>query len=250
MKAKFNNKILLIGLICFLLAFMVTAQIRTINVSATDISRLKKENELRDEINQWKDVYDTATEKINELNSKITEYQNAAAEDDKAVALIKSEMDNAKVLAGLAEVEGQGVVVILDDTAALTQIAKDAGYFDPNAYIIHDSDLVMIVNELLSAGAEAISINGQRITGLTSIRCTGPQVIINGIRTVAPFKIVAIGESTTLKGALSLRGGIIDSIKADNIDVKIETSGDIIVPAYEKTITYQYAKPVEEGAGK
>ena len=250
MKFKFNNKVLLIGLICFLLAFMVTAQIRTIHVSATDISRLKTENELRDEINQWKDVYDTATEKINELNAKITEYQNSASEDDKAVALIKSEMDNAKVLAGLAQVEGQGIIVTLDDTAALTQIAKDAGYYDPNAYIIHDSDLVMIVNELLSAGAEAISINGQRITGLTSIRCTGPQVIINGIRIVAPFKISAIGEATTLKGALGLRGGIIDSIKADSIDVKIETSGDIVIPAYEKTITYQYAKPVEEGAGK
>jgi len=250
MKSVLNSKNLVIGLICFLLVFMVTAQMRTIRVSSTDISRLKTENELRDEINQWKDIYETATERINELNSQITEYQNSAAEDDKAVALIKTELDNTKLLAGLVEVEGQGLVITLDDTAALTQIAKDAGYYDPNAYIIHDSDLVMIVNELLSAGAEAISINGQRITGLTSIRCTGPQVIINGIRTVAPFKITAIGEATTLKGALSLRGGIIDSIKADNIDVTIETSGDMIIPAYEKTINYQYAKTVQEGAGK
>ncbi|MBQ9313816.1 MAG: DUF881 domain-containing protein [Clostridia bacterium] len=250
MKSRLNNKILLIGLICFLLAFMVTAQIRTINVSETDISRLKKENELRDEINQWKDVYDTATERINELNAKISEYQTSAAEDDKTVALIKSDLDNARVLAGLVSVEGQGIIITLDDTEALKQIALDAGYYDPNAYIIHDSDLVMIVNELLSAGAEAISINGQRITGRTEIRCTGPQVLINGIRIVAPFKVSAIGDSSTLKGALSLRGGIISSIKADNIDVTITTSGDMIVPAYEKTITYQYAKPVEEGVGK
>mgnify|MGYP007069975608 CR=1 FL=1 len=67
---QLNNKTIILGLICFLLAFMVTAQMRTINVSATDISRLKKENELRDQINNWKDVYDTATERINELYFK------------------------------------------------------------------------------------------------------------------------------------------------------------------------------------
>ena len=250
MKFRLNSKILLLALIFFLIAFMVTAQIKTIRVSETDISRLKKENELRDEINQWKDVYDTATERINELNAKITEYQTSAAEDDKTVALIKTELDNAKNLAGLVAVQGPGIIITLDDTEALKQIAIDAGYYDPNAYIIHDSDLVMIVNELLSAGAEAISINGQRITGRTEIRCTGPQVLINGIRIVAPFKIYAIGDEKTLEGALKLRGGIISSIKADNIDVTINTSGDIMIPAYEKTITYQYAKPIEKGEEK
>lgn len=247
---KLNSKNILIGLICFLFFFMITAQVRTIRVNETDITRLKKENELRDEINQWKDIYDTATERINELNAQITEYQTAATEDDKTVELIKTELDNTKLLAGLGAVNGQGLIITLDDTEALTQIAKDVGYFDPNAYIIHDSDLVMVVNELLAAGAEAISINGQRITGLTSIRCTGPQVIINDVRTVAPFKILAIGESTKLRGSLSLRGGIIDSIKADNIKVTIEESEDVTIPAYEKTITYKYAKKVEEGAEK
>ena len=58
-------------IICFLLAFMITVQIRTINVSDSDILKLKKENELRDEINQWKDIYATATEKINELTEHL-----------------------------------------------------------------------------------------------------------------------------------------------------------------------------------
>ena len=247
---KFNGKILTIGLICFLLAFMITVQIRTINVSDSDILKLKKENELRDEINQWKDIYATATEKINELNSKINEYQKSAAKDDESVALIKADLDNANILAGLVAVKGQGIIVTLDDTEALNQMAMAAGYYDPNAYIIHDSDLVMIVNELHSAGAEAISINGQRITGNTEIRCTGPQVLINGIRMVAPFKISAIGEATTLEGALSLRGGIIDSVKAADIDITIEKQEEVIIPAYEKPIVYQYATIIEEGEGE
>lgn len=243
---KINEKKWIIGLICFLITFLVTAQIKTINQSSSDILRLKTENELRDEINQWKDIYDTATSKINELNAKITEYQNSAAKEDKAVELIKTELDNVSIFAGLVSVKGQGVVVTLDDTAALKKIEMEVGY-DPNTYIIHDSDLLLVVNELLSAGAEAISINGQRVTGNTEIRCTGPQVLINGIRMVAPFKICAIGEATTLKGALSLRGGIVDSMRASNIDVKIETQEEIVIPAYEKSISYQYATVVKDG---
>ena len=244
---KFNEKNWIIGVICFLIAFMVTVQIKTINRNSSDILRLKTENELRDEINQWKDVYATATEKINELNAKINEYQENAAEDDQSVALIKSELDKVNILAGLVPLKGQGIVVTLDDTEALNKIAIDAGYYDPNTYIIHDSDLLMIANELIAAGAEAISINGQRITSNTEIRCVGPQVLINGIRTVAPFKISAIGEATKLKGALSLRGGIIDSVKAADIDVTIETMDEVTIPAYKKSITYQYATIAEEG---
>lgn len=237
---------MLIGLIWFLLVFMITAQIRTINKSSSDILKMKTENELRDEITQWKDVYANATAKINELNAKISEYQNSASKEDQAVAVIKSELDRVNIFAGLVPVKGQGIMVILDDTKALEKIANDIGYYDPNTYIIHDSDLVMIVNELLSAGAEAVSINGQRITGNTEIRCTGPQVLINGIRMVAPFEISAIGEATTLQGALSLRGGIIDSVKSANIEVKIEKQDEMIIPAYEKAISYQYATIVEE----
>lgn len=238
---KINEKNAIIGLICFLIFFMVTAQIKTINKSSSDILRLKTENELRDEVTQWKDMYSNATSKINELNAKIEEYQNSASKEDKSVALIKSELDNVNVFAGLIPVKGQGIEINLDDTEAIKKIAIDVGYYDPNVYIIHDSDLIMIVNELLSAGAEAISINGQRITGNTEIRCTGPQVLINGIRTVAPFKISAIGEATTLQGALNLRGGIISSIKASDIDVTIEKKEEIFIPAYEKSISYQYA---------
>lgn len=244
---KFEGNNLMIGVICFLLIFMVTLQIRTINDSESDILRLKTENELRDEINQWKDVYANATEKINELNSKINDYQKSASKENDAVAVIKEELDNANIIAGLVAVKGQGVLVTLDDTEALNDIAIQAGYYDPSAYIIHDSDLLMVINELRSSGAEAISINGQRITSNTEIRCTGPQVTINGVRVVAPFKISAIGESTTLQGALSLRGGIIDSLKSSSIDVTIEKSDEIIVPAYEKPITYQYATSLDDG---
>lgn len=101
---KLKSKHLIIYLICFLLAFVVTVQVRTVNISESDILRLKTENELRDEVNEWKDAYNNASKKIEQLNNKINEYQKASAGSNEDVFLIKEELDETKVIAGLSEV--------------------------------------------------------------------------------------------------------------------------------------------------
>lgn len=236
----------IVALICFILCFLITLQVRTINQSESDILRLKKENELRDEINEWKDLYETATYKIKDLENKITEYKNNSATKNDNLALLNSEIEDLKILAGLTELQGTGITVTLDDTRAINKIAADAGFYDPNVYVIHDSDILMVINELRAAGAEAISINGQRITSLTEIRCVGPVIQINGIRLTAPFKISAIGAPELLASSLKLRGGIIDSIEQADIDVIIEKLDMIEIPKAEGVIEYKYATPKEE----
>lgn len=236
----------IVCLICFLLSFFITVQVRTINKSESDILRLKTENELRDEIEQWKGMYNTSASKINELNKKIEEYRADFSSTDDKIALIKKELDTANVLAGTSQVKGRGITVKLDDTAALAQIAIDAGYYDRNVYIIHDTDIMSIINELAAAGAEAFSVNGQRIISTSAIRCVGPVIQINGVNVAAPFTISAIGEPDTLVGALNLRGGIISEVKEAKIDVTIEKHDEIVIPAYDKVIEYQYAIPVTE----
>lgn len=242
-----NEYIPIVALICFILCFLITLQVRTISQSNADILRLKNENELRDEINEWKDLYETAMYKIKDLESKITEYKNNASANDATLALLNNEIEDLKILAGLEEVKGPGITVTLDDTRAINKIAADAGFYDPNVYVIHDSDILMVINELKAAGAEAISVNGQRITAATEVRCAGPVIQINGIRLTAPFKISAIGSPDTLASSLKLRGGIIDSIEQADIDVTIEKFDSIRIPKIEGVIEYKYATPVEEG---
>lgn len=242
---KNNGAKITIGIMCFLLMFMITWQIRTISVSDSEILRLKSENELRDEVNQWKDMYNLSLEKNDELRAKIEEYKNASAKSSSTVALIKKELDDAGIIAGLVDVKGEGLKITLDDTRAINQIAIDAGGYDPNVFVIHDTDLLMVINELFAAGAEAISINGQRIVTRTEIRCVGPVVSINGARYSAPFEILAIGDADILEGSMKLRGGIIDSLKQASIDVTMEKMEEVVVPKYEKVITNEYAVPVE-----
>ena len=242
---KNNGAKITIGIMCFLLMFMITWQIRTISVSDSEILRLKSENELRDEVNQWKDMYNLSLEKNDEVRAKIEEYKNASAKSSSTVALIKKELDDAGIIAGLVDVKGEGLKITLDDTRAINQIAIDAGGYDPNVFVIHDTDLLMVINELFAAGAEAISINGQRIVTRTEIRCVGPVVSINGARYSAPFEILAIGDADILEGSMKLRGGIIDSLKQASIDVTMEKMEEVVVPKYEKVITNEYAVPVE-----
>lgn len=237
-----------IGIICFLICFMMTLQIRTIKKSDSEIIRLKNENELRDEINQWKDLYDNATDKITDLNNKITEYQNASSKRSETEALLKNELDDMKILAGLTAVKGQGITVKLDDTAAKENIALDAGMYDPNVYVIHDSDILLVINELRAAGAEATSVNGQRVTANSEIRCVGPVISINNVRLTAPFEISAIGDSTVLANSLKLSGGVIDSIESAGINVTVEKKTEIIIPKLENVLEFKYSEPIEEAA--
>lgn len=243
---KINGTQITICVICFLISLFFTIQVRTINTSESDILRLKKENELRDEIEQWREVYDEANQKISELNQKIEEYRVAASATDDTVALMKKELDTANVLAGVSAVEGPGITVTLDDTAALEEIQINSGFINTNAFIIHDTDILSIINELSVAGAEAFSVNGQRIINTTAIRCVGPLIQINGVNLAAPFTISAIGKSDTLASSLNLRGGIISELKALKIDVKIEKKDKIVIPAYDKVLNYQYATPTTE----
>lgn len=238
--------IFIISLICFVTSFLLTLQFRTIRQSESEIIRLKTENELRDEINEWKDMYEATTYKIQELETKITDYKNAASQNDKTVKLLNDEIEDLMFLSGLTELKGAGVIVTLDDTRAINQIAADAGYYDPNVFVIHDSDILLVINELRAAGCEALSINGQRIVANSEIRCVGPVIQINGIRLTAPFKISAIGSPDMLATSLKLRGGIVDTISQANIDVIIEKSDSIIIPKYDKVLEYKYASQVEE----
>ena len=241
-----NEYVSIIAIISFILCFLITLQVRTIRQSNSDILRLKKENELRDEINEWKDLYETATYKIKELENKVTEYKNNASMKDKTTSLLNDEIEDLKILAGLTKVCGAGITVTLDDTRAINQIAVDAGFYDPNVFVIHDSDILLVINELRAAGAEAISVNGQRITSTTEIRCVGPVIQINGIRLTAPFEISAIGSPDTLASSLKLRGGIIDSIEQADIDVLIQKLDTVVIPQSDSVIKYKYAVPAEE----
>ncbi|MCL5040572.1 MAG: DUF881 domain-containing protein, partial [Firmicutes bacterium] len=149
------------------------------------------------------------------------------------------EMERLRILAGLSEVQGPGVTVTMDDSKRPRQKGED-----PNAFLIHDDDVLKVINELLAAGAEAVAINGQRLVSNTEIRCAGPTISINRAMTAPPLTIVAIGDPATLESALKMRGGVMESLALWGIEVKVKKENEVTIPAYHGSLDFQYAKPV------
>ncbi len=132
---------------------------------------------------------------------------------------LETELTQDEILAGTVPVQGPGVVVTWSNGSA------------PAAYRITDIDLLLLVNELRAAGAEAISINGQRITAQTEIRSAANYILINQAQSQAPFTINAIGQKQALSGALTLAGGLYDESQQEGLSMAIAKSQSVTVPA-------------------
>jgi len=182
-------------------------------------------------------------EEIRQLRQRINELESAFISGTKQAQVLSQSLQEAKMLAGLLEVEGPGIELILQDSKK--RPSSDSPELLPELYTIHDYDLLRVVNELRQAGAEAISINGQRIVASTAIRCTGPVVFINDVKMASPFVVLAIGDPKTLIGALEMPGGALADLKSvDPEMVKIRRLDTVRIPAYSGSTQFRYARPV------
>lgn len=162
-----------------------------------------------------------ADPKTEVLISLITNLENETAAQEERLALIRHETETVisqstsgesqltdlqkqltlqQIRAGITALEGPGITVKLDDNAAGLAAAPND---DPNRYVIHYENLLYIVNDLRNAGAEGISINGQRIVVSSEIRCVGNVILVNTTRLAPPFEISAIGNPTELENAIN-----------------------------------------------
>ncbi|MGI6734442.1 MAG: DUF881 domain-containing protein [Anaerovoracaceae bacterium] len=153
-----------------------------------------------------------------------------------------------EVAGGFVDVIGPGVEVIIDDGT------RDIEYWEnPNDILVHDMDLLLIINDLKAAGAEVISVNGQRIVDTSAISCSGYTVRINGQFYARPFVIRAIGDGSRMAASLIGPGGYGNDLKDWGLVFKVTILDDIRIPAYTEDRTSKYMmlsaddKTVKEG---
>ena len=190
---------------------------------------------------------------INTLRKELTAAQNAlTSEQNDATQLLNKTLQETKSYAGLTELEGPGVMVTLSDATDEKADAKgdQSSLASPDMLdqekIIHDQDILRVVNELNAAGAEAVSVNNLRLVSTSSIRCVGPTVLINAEKVASPIKIRAIGDPDTMLGGFKMPGGVYDQLKqVDPRMVNIEPVKDMTLPAYTGPTTWRFAKVVD-----
>ena len=180
-----------------LLTIGITLQIKTINNIGTTIGSSETINDLKSAVLKQKEKYDNLLEKIENMEKQLEDAREGATKNNAELAELENTIKEANKAAGLSEVTGNGVKIILNDNQT---ISPNSWYGDPNWLIVHDLDIINVVNELKNAGAEAISINDQRIVSTTAITCSGNVIRVNGEKIGAPFTIKAIGFQEVLMG--------------------------------------------------
>lgn len=237
MKKGKNIVTVSIGCIAFVLTMIMFTQFKT--VEETDITGIEvmREAELRTELSSWKNKYKDATVKLSEIENKINGYNNEIQNSNDITALLEDELNEARMYAGLTDVSGEGIIVTLSDT-------KDTG--------IEAADIIQLVNELKLAGAEAISVNDERITATTDISNVNYKYIFintsndNMHRIASPYVIKAIGNRKYLESAITVKYGFLDEMESYNKSATYTLEDNIIVKKSTDNFEYKYAKEVKE----
>lgn len=222
---KFN---LYLTLVTFCTGFLVATSVETTKLLQRERfndQQFQQETQLTERILAEKEQNRHLENQLLDLQRQVGKIEEAMAQRKSEGASILSQLEAARMMAGVVPVEGPGLVVTMQDS-------QNAGSsMDVANYIVHEQDVRLVVNELRAAGAEAISINGQRLVSNSAIRCVGPTIIVNGIKSAAPFVISAIGEPNTLEAALNLPGGVIQTLQ-DFVQIDVSKKEKIKLPAY------------------
>lgn len=230
-----------LGTVCLILTIGIAVQIKTINGTSSTVAQEFSDDSLRDEVLKWQERYNRETEKLDEAEKRLATIRTESAKNDTTTSTMEEQIRINNILLGLTDVEGKGVeITVKDDPNATTQSV--AAFDDISYHIVHDGDLREIVNELKNAGAEAISINDQRIVPTTAITCIGNVIKINDEKVSSPFVIKAIGFPERIDSALNRSGGFLDFLDDFGIVISTKKLDKLKITKYTGVISSKYMK--------
>ena len=215
-----------IGLMSLILTCVMFMQFKVVN--KTDIAEVEsmREDELRAALTEWKEKYNETHEKLIDTENKIKEYKQTSENSEESSKLVKKELEEANLMMGKTDVSGNGIEVILKDNSEKEYMSLD---------------LLNLVNELRAAGAEAISINGERIINLTDIvDISNKYILVNSNKVSSPYTVLAIGDENYLKSALSIKNGYVDVKQKEGYSIQVNEKKNIQINKYNKDIKIKY----------
>jgi uncharacterized protein YlxW (UPF0749 family) len=224
MKVVRGNYVIL-SLICLVLGFMLSfsyeyTKSRVEKRTITD-KQWNKEYEYRQLLIQSQKENQKLKAELMSKQEKVRKMEASLADKKKAYSDLATEAEQLRMYIGKVKVRGAGVEVTLSDASYIPSEQSATNY------IVHEQHVLKVVHELLISGAEAIAINGQRISHRSYIVCTGPVIEVDGTQHSAPFTISAIGDSNVLASALTIAGGVKDQLTGDHVVVDIQQKDDI-----------------------
>jgi uncharacterized protein YlxW (UPF0749 family) len=151
----------------------------------------------------------------------------------------QQELRSASLAAGLVAVRGPGLRVTLDDSDK-----PESPSGNVNDLVIHSQDVQAVVNALWRAGAEAMSINGQRLVGTSAVLCVGNTLLLNGTVHSPPYVVSAIGASRDRFDNDRLVRRFRENVSTFSLVFTVERKAKLELPAYRGSTKFTYARPV------
>jgi len=177
---------------------------------------------------------------ILQLRAQIEDLESSSAGNNALVTSLNQQLQRARLAAGLVDLQGPGVVVQLEDsTEAIPPGAA------PGDYLVGSSDLLAVVNELWLDGAEAIAVNGERITATSGMTDIGSSILLNGTYLQPPYQIVAIGPNdlyARLTSSANFERFLKARVEGYGIGLGAGSLDKAVVPAYAGTVALAYAR--------
>ncbi|KPC70538.1 DUF881 domain-containing protein [Streptomyces coelicoflavus] len=228
-----------------LAALVVTVGAAQARVAAPVVA--KEREELVDRIEAETSAADKLEKSVDELRDDVNARRREALEKSGD----GDRSDLVGMLAGAVEVHGPGVKLVVDDakdvgTGADGKPRGTSGFSDTGR--VRDRDMQRVVNGLWESGAEAISINGQRLTALSAIRAAGDAILVDNRPLVPPYTVLAVGDGEGLSRAFqdSADGLYLHALQESyGIRTAISVADDLKLPAAPSLIV-RTAQPITE----
>ena len=236
-----NKKVIsfILGFMCLLLTYGIAIQVKTINNTGSATSTNATENKLKDAVLKAKEKYDNLYDELEKAESQLEKERANATQNNSELADLENSIKENKKALGLTEVSGPGLVITLDDSQ---KISPNNYIGDPNDLLIHYNDVLRVVNELKNTGAEAISVNEQRIVTTSSIQCDGTVIKVNGVKIGTPIIIKAIGLQERLINIDRQNGYVMLLREKYGLVAEAKKEDNITIPKYSGLIKFTYAE--------
>ena len=222
----------------FALTLSITLQLKTISGVGSKSKVAALNSETRNTLLMQREKNEILLKEVESKEEELNKLRDKASKNSIKFEEKKNILNENKKKLGYTKISGKGIIIKLRDGNDSKNNIKQ----DISQLIVHDSDIISIVNILRNAGAEAISVNDQRIVTTSPISCIGTVIKINEEKVGSPYMISAIGNQEYLESALTMPGGIIELLEQYGIDISVEKGNNIEIPAYLSSSKMEYAK--------
>lgn len=229
-----------LGVALLALGFLIAAQL------ASEGPRVRYTTQERTPLvetaNELQTQQDALKQRILDLRSQIQVVEGQGEGSAATVRQLNDRLEQARIAAGLIPLTGTGIVIQLEDSKQ--PVPPDGSESD---YLVASRDIRDVVEELWGAGAEAIAVNGERITPTSAIIDVGTSLLINSAYLTPPYQITALGPPD-LYDRLSASAGFIDFVRSRSegygIGVSLAEPTSVDMPAFVGTVTLRYSRPI------